>query len=581
MISVACSKHTPSLSAPPEIRGSVTGGPFCAFLPTSYTVYFDARFSRPASAYGAWGWDGVAPGSRDADGSESGLYAQFDARGGNQLTVSVGLSYVSAANAATNLAAETSAQDFDSLRQAATSTWNALLNRIQAVGGSQSDEDTFYTALYHSLLAPNTFSDANGQYRGFDGKVHTAAAGHAIYANFSGWDIYRSEVPLLALLAPAQTSDMMQSLVEDAAESGALPRWPIANGDTGIMVGDPAAAMLAEAVAFGAGDFNKSKALREAVAAATNPNVGSHALAERAGLGDYLALGYVPIGDAYVPASTSLEYYAQDYAVAALARALGDDGDARALAAHAARWPALYDPATGSFEPRYAYSGFSLDDSQFIEGNAAQYTWMLPFDMGGLVARMGGPARAQQRLDAFFSQFTYAPFAPHAWMGNEPSLDAPWAYDYAGAPWKTQATVRRVITTFYSNSPKGIPGNDDLGTLSSWYVWAALGLYPLIPGRAGFVLGSPLFPEVTLTLGERHIRLYAAGAARKAPYIQSMQIDGVSSRSQWLSLATLTSASELDFTLSTSPNKSWGASPVDAPPSLSSDHWPAVPAPGQ
>lgn len=564
-----------------EIRGFVTGGPFCAFLPTSYTVYFDAQLSRPASAYGSWGRGGVAPEAGSADGSGSGLYAQFDPRGGNQLQVSVGLSYVSAANAAANLAAETTSQDFDTLRAAADTTWNTLLNNIQATGGTNADEATFHTALYHSLLAPNVFSDADGQYTGFDGRVHTAAAGHAYYANFSGWDIYRSEAPLLALLAPAQTSDMMQSLVEDAAESGALPRWPIANGDTGIMVGDPSAAILADAVAFGATGFDATKALHDAVAAATDPNVGTGVLAERAGLSDYLALGYVPIGASYVPASTSLEYYSEDYAVAALARTLGDDADAKTIAAHAAEWPTLYDPATGQIEPRNGDGSFSLDDSQFIEGNAAQYTWMLPFDMGGLVARMGGQAQAQQRLDTFFSQFASDPFAPYAWMGNEPSLGTPWAYDFTGSPWKTQATVRQIMTSFYGDSSTGIPGNDDLGSLSSWYVWAALGMYPLIPGHAGFVLGSPLFPEVTLTLGSRHIALYATGAARKAPYIQSMQIDGVSSSSQWLPLAKLTAAHEIDFTLSATPNKSWGASPSDAPPSLSVDHWPTVAAPGQ
>ena len=221
------------------------------------------------------------------------------------------------------------------------------------------------------------------------------------------------------------------------------------------MVGDPSAAILADAVAFGATGFDVTKALHDAVAAATNPNVGTGVLAERTGLSDYLALGYVPIGATYVPASTSLEYYSEDYAVAALARTLGDDADAKTLAAHAAEWPTLYDPATGQIEPRNGDGSFSLDDSQFIEGNAAQYTWMLPFDMGGLVARMGGPAQAQQRLDAFFSQFASDPFAPYAWMGNEPSLGTPWAYDFTGSPWKTQATVRQIMTSFYGDSSTG------------------------------------------------------------------------------------------------------------------------------
>jgi putative alpha-1,2-mannosidase len=198
---------------------------------------------------------------------------------------------------------------------------------------------------------------------------------------------------------------------------------------------------------------------------------------------------------------------------------------------------------------------------------------MVPFDMGGLVARMGGPARARQRLDAFLGQFAHGPDAPYAWMGNEPSLGTPWAYDYAGAPWQTQAAVRRVMMQLYGDSPRGLPGNDDLGSMSSWYVWAALGLYALRPGSAGFVLGGPLFPQVTLTLGQRHIRITASGAAPNAPYVQALRLDGAPATRLWLPLATLAGADELTFTMGTAPNTSWGADPADTPPSLAGDRW--------
>ncbi len=280
----------------------------------------------------------------------------------------------------------------------------------------------------------------------------------------------------------------------------------------------------------------------------------------------------------------SLEYYTEDYAIACLARALNDDADARRFAARAAQWSRLYNPATGYIQPRstngaFYGSGDPASDDQFIEGNASQYTWMVPFDMGGLVRAMGGAAQAQHHLDAFFSRFAWSTFSPYAWMGNEPSFGAPWAYDYMGAPWKTQATVRRVMTHVYADAASGLPGNDDGGAMSSWYVWAALGMYPLVPGRAGFVLGSPLFPDVTLTLGSDHIRILAAGAARNAPYVQSLQLDGLAYSRLWLPLATLSQASELDYTLGATPNTIWGATAADAPPSLSTERWPAYPEP--
>ncbi|HEX6122855.1 MAG TPA: GH92 family glycosyl hydrolase [Ktedonobacterales bacterium] len=543
-----------------QVVGWVTGGHFCNVLPSTYTLYFAARFSRPVKASGAW-QGGVTPGARQASGPQSGLYLEFPAAPGNEVLVKVGLSYVSVANARANLVAENPGWDFDATRAAAHTTWNTLLNRVQVSGGSTTERRIFYTALYHALLQPNTFSDANGQYRGFDGRVHTAN-GFTQYANFSGWDIYRTQIPLVALLAPRQADDMMRSLVADAEQGGGLPRWSLANVETGLMVGDPAAAILAEGLAFGDGGFDTGAALRALVRGATQPGIGLPGSEERPGLDAYLRLGYVPLGAASAPTAASLEYYTADYAIACFAARTGDAATARRFAARAAWWSRLFDPATGTIQPR-TYDGAFVGDGTttdgFIEGTASQYTWMVPFDLGGLVARMGGRAQAERRLDAYFTNLKAGPREPQAWMGNEVSFGAPWVYDYVGAPWKTQATVRRIMRELFKDAPDGLPGNDDLGTMSSWYVWAALGLYPLIPGRAGFVLGSPLFPQVTLTLGTRHVRLVAHGAGEKAPYIQRMLLDGVPSSRQWLPLETLAKASEVTYTMASSPNRAWAA----------------------
>jgi predicted alpha-1,2-mannosidase len=566
--------------SPTRVEGWVKGGHFCNVLSSTYTVYFAAQFSRPAKAFGAWR-GGVTPGARQAHGAQSGLYLEFPSAPGTELLVKVGLSYVSTANARANLAAENPDWDFDDVRAAAHATWNAMLNRIQVSGGTPSDMHIFYTALYHALLQPTTFSDANGRYRGFDKRVHTAS-GFTLYATISGWDVYRTQIPLIALLAPQQVSDMMQSLVVDAREGGGLPRWSLANIDTGLMVGDPAAAILAEGLAFGADRFDKGAARRALVRGATQPGVGAPGTLERPGLAFYLSRGYVPLGaNARAPASASLEYYTDDYAIACFAARTGDNPTARHFAARAARWTSLFDDATGYIQARTyggAFAGGGASSMNgFIEGTAGQYTWMIPFDLGGLIARMGGRARAERRLDAHFTGINAGPRVPQAWMGNEVSFGAPWVYDYVGAPWKTQSTVRRIMRELFKNTPDGLPGNDDLGTMSSWYVWAALGLYPLIPGRAGFVLGSPLFPQVTLTLGGRHIRIVAQGAGQKTPYVQRLLVDGAPYSRQWLPLATLAGADELAYTLAASPNRAWGSASHDAPPSLSAEDWKTPP----
>ncbi len=563
------------LVGPNEVAGWVRGGHFCNVLSSTYTIYFVAQFSRPASAFGAWHGN-VAPGARQARGSQSGLYLEFPPATGNELLLKVGLSYVSIANAQANLAAENPGWDFDGVRASAHAIWNAMLNQIQVSGGAPADTHTFYTSLYHALLQPNTFSDVNGQYRGFDQRVHTDTS-HTQYANFSGWDIYRTQIPLIAMIAPKQVSDMMQSLVLDAEEGGGLPRWSLANIDTGLMVGDPAAPILAEGLAFGADTFDAEAALRVLVRGATHPGVGEPGAQERPGLAQYLRMGYVPL-DANVgaPAATSLEYYTADYAIACFATRIGDTATAQAFAARASQWSRLFNPATGFIQPRtydgaFVGNGASMDG--FIEGTASQYTWMIPFDIGGLIARMGGRAHAEQRLDAYLANINVGPREPQAWMGNEVSFGSPWLYDYVGAPWKTQAAVRRVMNALFNNSPTGLPGNDDLGTMSSWYVWAALGLYPLIPGRAGFVLGSPLFPRVTLTLGGHRVSIVANGASQKAPYVQQLLVDGSSYSSQWLPLSTLADANVLTYTMASTPNRAWGSAPVDAPPSLVMEDW--------
>jgi predicted alpha-1,2-mannosidase len=344
------------------------------------------------------------------------------------------------------------------------------------------------------------------------------------------------------------------------------------------MIGDSPAAILAEGEDFGADGFDAAAALRLAVAGATQPGIGAGDSVERPGLPSYLSLHYIPPhSGAWVPVSTSLEYYSDDFAIACLAPELDQPALVQQFTARAADWRTTYNAASGLPQPRDGdgqFEAFDPTDSDiYVEGDAAQYRWMTPFDGAGLTQLLGGAQATRQRLDAFFSQLNAGPTAPYAFMGNEPSFGAPWMYDFVGAPTSAQATVRRIETQLYRDTPDGLAGNDDLGAMSSWYVWAALGMYPLLPGQPGFTLGSPLFPQATLTIGSHVTRIVAPAAAPNAPYVQAMTIDGAPTSQLWLPLSTLEQASAISFTLSASPQSSWATAPGDAPPSLSDDLW--------
>jgi predicted alpha-1,2-mannosidase len=555
------------------ISGWVSSGNFCYLHNNSYRVYFWAQFSQPFARVGVWRDGVMLSDRREVGGPHTGVFVTFASSERSVIGLRVGISYVSVANAEANVNAEDRTGDFADVLRRATRAWGDLLGEIQISGGTADQRATFYTALYHALLFPSVFSDANGQYLGFDGRVHSLPAGHAQYTNFSGWDIYRSEAQLLALLAPAQASDMAQSLVNDYEQSGGLPKWPVANGETYVQVGDPAAAIISAIYAFGGTDFDTRSALAALLAQATRPNK------ERPGI-EYLEQpGYEPLDgaygccNAYGPASTTLEYAAADFALSTFAEALGDRADAQKFRRRAQNWRALFNPATGYLEPRYLNGAFPsnftpANSTGWVEGNASQYTWMVPFNLRDLFDLMGGNARVVQRLDNFFTQLDAGPDAPYAFLGNEPSLGIPWEYDYAGAPYKTQHIVHTILTTLYGPGPAGLPGNEDLGELSSWFVFAALGMYPALPGTANLVLTSPLFSTITLRrLGGQIIQINAPRASSGAYYVQRLLVNGQVSTRPWLPSSFIAQGGTLDYTLAAAPNPLWGAAVQDAPPS--------------
>lgn len=552
-----------------EVAGQVTSGYFCGAQNT-YTLYFDMVFDQPFTTTGSWSTKGV-------DGDD----VTFDTAADPVVKAKVGISYVSDADAVLNRATENPHWNFAAVKDAAEKSWRTMLDKIRIGGGTPAQQTVFYTALYHSLLDPSTYSDVNGQYLGEDGQVHTVVAPQQVqYANYSGWDIYRSEIQLVSLLAPQQTSDMVASMLNDDAQSGQLPKWDEDDAETYIMVGDPADSIIADAYAFGATDFDASQALSDMVTEATVPND------IRPGLAYDETDGYLPVDGTYGccnfygPVSTQQEYDIADNSIAELASALGDVSTAQTFATRAQNWQNVFNPGSGFMQPKMSAGmfqpGFSpTSTAAFVEADSYVYTPLVPFDLQGLIDAEGGNANWVAFLNGLTSNVV-AEGPTEIQMGNEPSFEIPWEYDYAGDPSGTEEVVREIQDELYTDSPGGLAGNDDLGAMSSWYVWSALGAYPETPGSAVVALGSPLFPSIVFTLGNGNTITETAPAASTAtPYVDGVTLDGAPWQQASLPADLFTDGGTLDWTLGSSPT-AWASAAGDAPPSSSAGLLPGL-----
>jgi predicted alpha-1,2-mannosidase len=570
--------------------GSLQSGHFCGGG-APYTLYFAMRFSESFHATG--GWDTTMhPGATSASGHKAGAWVTF-APSAKPVLMQVALSFISVENAKANLNAELPARpehtdfnaDFDTLRHQAETTWSKALGTIETTGGTPDQRTIFYTSLYHALLSPNIFSDANGQYLDSEGKIRTLNPGEEQYTNFSDWDTYRAVIQLQSLLFPRQTSQMMQTYVRDAEQNGMYPRWKAFNKPLWVMSGDAPAILLSNAYAFGARDFDTHTALRYMVQAATTPatkwwNGGQ----ERLHMEEYLSKGYISldIGHNVYSAAASLDFNNADFAVSRMAAALGDQATAARLLKSAQNWRNLFDRDSRLIRPRESDGSFlanwdpdhmkprydRLSALGFEEGSAWQYTFEIPFNYAGLIHDLGGREAAIPKLDKYFEQVV-GWNTIHFTTTNEPDFGQEYLYDWVGQPWKTQAVIARARDTFTIH-PDGLPGNDDLGATSGLYIWDSIGIYPVIPGVGGFAIGTPLFTRSVVKLP--HNRTLAIVAKGKGIYVDSLTLNGHAHPSTWLSLTELNvSHNQLVFTMSDQPNKTWGSGSDDAPPSFDSE----------
>ncbi len=554
-----------------EITGQSTVGGFCGSS-NVYTIYYDVKFDQTPTAHGTFQAGTITANGGSVNAAQSGGYVTFNTSSNAVVQMKVAVSYVSIANAQANMNSENSAWSFSTVQTNASNAWNTVLNRIQVTGGTTDDLKQFYTAFYRVNINPNISSDVNGQYMGFDNAVHTVAAGRTIYQNYSGWDIYRSWAALAALTAP-EANDIAESMVLDGQAQGSLPRWTDQHKEDFIMNGDPGAAIVASLYAFGARNFNTSAALSIMYTCAT-VSCPVRAVQPQLNSTHYLE-----------DTSESLEMNASDFAIAQFAKALGDTAKYNTMMTHSQWWINVFN-TTHNYVSKHNYDGTwvtPLDPASptnYTEGNAAQYTWMVTHNYSSLFNLMGGKQTAIQRLDHLFTQVNAGLTLPYFYIGNEPEHNQPWAYNFTGAPWGAQSAVRRVMQGAFNSSSGGLPGNDDLGATSAWFVWAALGLYPVTPGADTLALHGPLFTSATVTMPNGAIlQINGTGAGDSSPYIQSVTVNGAATTHTYLVYGDIAGGATLNFTMGTSPNKNWGINASDAPPSFNDGWTPPAAAP--
>lgn len=523
--------------------------------------YFFARVSEPVKAFGIYDSGRLKPGANSAAGTKIAACLEF----GNlnkPLLAKAAISLISKDQARSNLEAQIPDWDFERTLSQAEHAWKAPLDKIKVRGGSFDQRAIFQSALYHVYVMPTNFTEQGGFYSGLDKQVHRAEAG-AYYTDFSIWDTFRNLHPLLVLLEPEKSEEMMQSLVRMAEQGGYLPRWPTANIYTNCMTGTFADCLLADGVVKGLRRFDTEKALDNMLKVANEPTPEGHPYSGRPGILDYIKYGYLPV-ESRQPASSTLEYAYCDFCIGQMAMALGKEPAAREFYRRAEFYKNQYNPRTGFFQPRKADGRFREPFSakmwgmNYTEGTAYQWLWTNWYDPEGMAQLMGGTEKMVSRLENFFAKVEHAESnaLPHIyyWHGNEPDMHAAYIFDQLGRPELTQKWVRWVIDSKYKNSPDGIPGNDDCGTMSAWLIFSALGFYPLA-GTDIYYLTSPLFPEAVVHLKKGDLKIRAEGAPEKI-YIDSVRLNGRSLKRAWVRHAEIENGGEMVFILSKNPT-SW------------------------
>jgi predicted alpha-1,2-mannosidase len=548
-------------------------------------LYFAARYSRPFDTtkiisagkpviYNTYRFRS----DKEAAGTNLQFLAGFKNLQGNEvIEVKVAISAISAGDALQNLDSEIPDWDFNKVREATRAKWDTELNKIQ-MDGSEDQRETFYTSMYHALLAPNLYEDANGAYRGFDQNIHQAK-GFTEYSVFSLWDTFRAEHPLMTLINSKRDSDMINALLAhyDQSVDHLLPMWELQGNETWCMIGYHAVPVIVDGYFKGVKGFDAKRAYDAIKTTALNPDYDSAAA--------FTKLGWVPCDKEDESLSKTLEYAYDDWCVAQMARALGKDDDYNFFMKRAANYKNIYDPQMGwmrpkdsngnwrtPFDPHIFGGGTNLND--VTEATSSQYSFFAPQDVPGLIALMGGKDKFVAKLDSVFDAKRSDVFESwlstndlrgcigEYWHGNEPSHHMIYLYSCAGAPWKAAERLHQVVSTQYGNQPQSLCGNDDCGQMSAWYIFTCLGFYPVCPGSDYYVIGAPQIPEAVVHLSNgRKIRMKAENISDENIYVQSVTVNGKDLDSPYLRYDTLKRGASIVFTMGPRPSQ-WGTNPV-------------------
>jgi predicted alpha-1,2-mannosidase len=566
-------------------RGWAPGRELCFAMRFNQPMISRELYNRETEQpYKGFKGPGEQPQDSDAQNGRA-LVGVFDFGALKQpLEVKVAISTVSEANASANLDQDGKGWDFDARRTAATVLWNKTLSVID-VDAPKATRTSFYTSLYHAMLSPTLSMDVNGDYRGPDHAVHRAK-GFEFYSTWSLWDVYRAQQPLMVLLNPQRSTDFIQSLIaaQQASPFGILPVWAYQGLETWCMIGYHAVPVIADAYIKGVRGFDVDAAMKAMVASATYAPYGD--------LADYMKLGYVPIDKEPEGASKTLEYAYDDWSLAQMARAMGKTAIATTFNQRAANWRHAWDPQTGFMRARKSDGKFREPfdptaagyGSDFTEGNAWQYSWYVPQDVAGLVNAMGGDAKFVGKLDQLFDAKVDVSHFKNVeditgligWYahGNEPSHHIAYLYDYAGAPWKAQQRLKQIMDSQYAPRPDGLAGNDDLGQMSAWYVFSALGFYPVTPASDEYAIGRPFVARATIHLTNGHDFTVSASPLDDAhPYVGAVTLNGKPLSRVFLHHAEILAGGTLHFAMQATPNKDWGKR-VDSRPDAMSHYGP-------
>ena len=531
-------------------------------------VYFATRFSRPFKAVEFDEAEIKLKGEKV--GTSKIARFMFDTEEGDQVTIVTALSGVSVEGAVKNLNAEAPHNDFNQYLAAAKADWNKHLQRIAVKGGNADDQVNFYTALYHSMIAPTIYSDVDGQYSGPDKQVHQAN-GWVNYSTFSLWDTFRAAHPLFTYTEPERVGDMVQSFIAFYEQNGRLPVWNFWGSETDMMIGYHSVPVIVDAYLKGIGNFDAEKAL-EACIATSN-------IDEYRGIGSYKKNGYIPynVTDQYNSEnwslSRTLEYAFDDFCIAEMAQKMGKTEIANEYYKRSQNYRNVFNPATGFMQPiddkGVFQPNFSPDEytAHICESNAWHYFWSVQHDIKGLVSLTGGQDKFAAKLD---SMFTYIPAGNEELPifstgmigqyahGNEPSHHVIYLYNKVRQPWKAQKYAAQVMHELYTNAPAGLCGNEDCGQMSAWYVFSAMGFYPVNPVSGEYEIGTPLFPEMRLSLGNgKTFTVLAPNVSRENIYIQSVKVNGQPYDKSYITHQQIMDGSTVEFVMGNQPGEIW------------------------